>query len=124
MTYADLIARLQGIGLERIERDDRLLDVYPNEQRDKGNELWECEPNFSLDKRGQGESGGKIYLLRISEPYNIQRLELFAVSIDDIVRALTLYETHHLDKHLLLTAARRPTVEWIEAVEKLFKQTK
>lgn len=35
--YNDLILQ----GYERVERDDRLLDVFPNETREKGIELWD-----------------------------------------------------------------------------------
>lgn len=35
--YNQLIAD----GFERIERDDRMLDIFPNETREKGIELWD-----------------------------------------------------------------------------------
>ncbi len=35
--YNELIAE----GFERVERDDRLLDVFPNEISEKGIELWD-----------------------------------------------------------------------------------
>lgn len=38
---ADLYNKLITEGFERIERDDRMLDVFPNETREKGIELWD-----------------------------------------------------------------------------------
>lgn len=35
--YNELVAE----GFERVERDDRLLDVFPKEVREKGIELWD-----------------------------------------------------------------------------------
>jgi hypothetical protein len=41
VTYIELISKLAQNGFTRIERDDRLLDVFPTEITDKGIELWE-----------------------------------------------------------------------------------
>ena len=41
MTYIDLINKLAQSGFNRVERDDRLLDVFPTEISEKGIELWE-----------------------------------------------------------------------------------
>lgn len=40
MTYAELREKLLAEGFERVERDDRLLDVFPDDTREKGIELW------------------------------------------------------------------------------------
>lgn len=37
----DLYNQFIADGFERVERDDRLLDVFPNETREKGIELWD-----------------------------------------------------------------------------------
>lgn len=37
----DVYNKLVGEGFERIERDDRMLDIFPNETREKGIELWD-----------------------------------------------------------------------------------
>ncbi|HLC49270.1 MAG TPA: hypothetical protein VJI96_02715 [Candidatus Andersenbacteria bacterium] len=37
----DLYNQLVSEGFERVERDDRLLDVFPKEVREKGIELWD-----------------------------------------------------------------------------------
>ena len=36
----DLYSKFIVKGFERIERDDRMLDIFPNETREKGIELW------------------------------------------------------------------------------------
>lgn len=41
MTYATLTNQLLSQHFRRVERDDRLLDVFPSETREKGVELWE-----------------------------------------------------------------------------------
>ena len=38
--YDKYIKQLMDAGFERVERDDRLLDVFPEESREKGVELW------------------------------------------------------------------------------------
>lgn len=37
----DLYNQFIAEGFERVERDDRLLDVFPDETREKGVELWD-----------------------------------------------------------------------------------
>lgn len=37
----ELYAEFELDGFERVERDDRLLDVFPHEDREKGIELWD-----------------------------------------------------------------------------------
>lgn len=37
----DLYSQFIVKGFERIERDDRMLDIFPNETREKGIELWD-----------------------------------------------------------------------------------
>lgn len=37
----DLYNKLIAEGFERIERDDRVLDIFPHETREKGIELWD-----------------------------------------------------------------------------------
>jgi len=41
MTYAALVKDLAQQGFTRVERDDRLLDIFTHETREKGVELWE-----------------------------------------------------------------------------------
>jgi hypothetical protein len=37
----EIYAEFEQAGFERVERDDRLLDVFPQEDREKGIELWD-----------------------------------------------------------------------------------
>lgn len=50
MDYIDLIKSLAEKGYTRVERDDRLLDVFPKEITEKGIQLWERwdKENISL----------------------------------------------------------------------------
>lgn len=41
MEYIEFISALAQNGFTRVERDDRLLDIFPSEQSEKGIELWE-----------------------------------------------------------------------------------
>ncbi len=41
MNYQELVAKLRNTGFTRVERDDRLLDVFIKETLEKGVELWE-----------------------------------------------------------------------------------
>lgn len=41
MTYAELLRYFFAHGYRRVERDDRLFDVFPSETRERGVELWE-----------------------------------------------------------------------------------
>ncbi len=40
-TSPSALSSLEERGFGRVERDDRLLDVFPKETRDRGVELWE-----------------------------------------------------------------------------------
>lgn len=41
MEYIEFITKLAQSGFTRVERDDRLIDVFPAERSEKGIELWE-----------------------------------------------------------------------------------
>lgn len=49
MEYQDLVAVFIKRGFTRVERDDRLLDVYPKDTREKGIELWQCWDEACVD---------------------------------------------------------------------------
>jgi hypothetical protein len=68
MTYVDLLKNLYHAGYDRIERDDRLLDVFTKEIREKGIELWE-----------QWESE-EVKILRVRLPFDPDKLELFILA--------------------------------------------
>lgn len=68
MTYTDLLHALYEAHYDRIERDDRLLDVFPTQIREKGVELWES----------WGDQEVKI--LRVRLPFDPEKLELFTLA--------------------------------------------
>lgn len=68
MTYTDLLHALYQGRYDRVERDDRLLDIFPKETREKGVELWEQ----------WGEHDVKIVRVRL--PFDPDKMELFALA--------------------------------------------
>jgi hypothetical protein len=67
MTYAKLETLLQDAGYDRVERDDRLLDVFPSEMLEKGVELWEkWEEN-------------DVFIVRVRLPFTMKNLQLYSV---------------------------------------------
>ncbi len=68
MTYVELLKNLYHAGYDRIERDDRLLDVFTKEIREKGIELWE--------QWGPEE----VKILRVRLPFDPDKLELFILA--------------------------------------------
>ena len=68
MTYTDLLRTLYWGGFDRVERDDRVLDVFPTQTREKGVELWE--------QWGKQE----VKILRVRLPFNAKKLELFVLA--------------------------------------------
>jgi len=67
MDYTDLLQELYRANYRRIERDDRLLDIFPTQNREKGIELWEQW------------SDQEVRLLRVRIPYDAKQLELYAI---------------------------------------------
>lgn len=65
MNYAELLRALYHAGYQRVERDDRLLDVFPAEDREKGIELWE---RWSPEE---------VRVLRVRLPFELKHLQLF-----------------------------------------------
>ena len=68
ISYTDLLRTLYHAGYDRVERDDRLLDVFTKEIREKGVELWEL-----WDEQ-------EVRILRIRLPFNPKKLELFVLA--------------------------------------------
>lgn len=67
MTYTDLLREFYRAGFQRVERDDRLADIFPNEDREKGVELWE-----RLDQKN-------VFLLRVRMPFSVKGLGLYII---------------------------------------------
>lgn len=74
--YPRLKQILTGCRFTRVERDDRLLDVFPGQRREKGWELWEYW------------ASNVVFLIRIHEPENVQVLDMFSIPRRDLERAL------------------------------------
>lgn len=68
MTYIDLLRALYHADYDRVERDDRLIDVFPTQTREKGVELWE-----KWDDQD-------VKILRVWLPFEAEQLELFAIA--------------------------------------------
>ncbi|MDP3997052.1 MAG: hypothetical protein Q8P73_00975 [bacterium] len=64
-TYISLLKSLFINDYVRVEKDDRLLDIFSTETREKGVELWEKWDDKS------------IYLLRVKLPFNTKTLKLY-----------------------------------------------
>jgi hypothetical protein len=65
MSYAELLRHLFAAGYTRVERDDRLLDIFPHEDREKGIELWERW------------DATEVHVLRIKLPFAVKTLQLY-----------------------------------------------
>lgn len=75
----DLHDELITDGFERVERDDRLLDVFPNEISEKGIELWD---RWSEDS---------VEIIRIHIPKSRKGMTRHTFSRKDIESALREY---------------------------------
>ena len=84
MEYAALLEQLREAEYRRIERDDRLLDVFPVETREKGVELWERWIEH------------EVRLLRVRLPYDAARLKLYALARAQLEKLLMGNETANL----------------------------
>lgn len=76
MEYPDLLQKLVASDFRRVERDDRLLDVFPGEDREKGIELWE---------KWEKET---IKIVRIHLPFSDKKTWFYQIPRQDIEQAL------------------------------------
>ena len=67
MEYSELLRQLYQASYTRVERDDRLLDVFARETRAKGIELWENWQDQTVS------------LLRIHLPLSLDGLKLYSL---------------------------------------------
>jgi len=72
MDYEALLTKLIANGWQRIERDDRLLDIFPAEDREKGIELWETHRD------------DETLLLRVRLPYQEKNLKLYTLATSQL----------------------------------------
>lgn len=68
MTYEDLFRALYLAEYDRVERDDRLLDIFPTQTREKGVELWERWLEHD------------VRILRVRQPFDPATVELFGIA--------------------------------------------
>lgn len=90
MQYSSLVSLLFEKDFTRIERDDRLLDIMPEEDREKGVELWE---RYTDDK---------IQLVRVRLPYSVKKLKFYEISKQEFDMALLTNDTMSLGEVLPL----------------------
>ena len=76
MIYGELFLALYEADYERVERDDRLLDVFSRETKEKGVELWE---------RWDAEV---VRILRVRLPFSATDLKLFEIPLKEIEELL------------------------------------
>lgn len=67
LLYGDFLRLVFKTGFTRVERDDRLLDIFPIEDREKGVELWE-----HWRKRD-------VQILRVKLPFDQEKLVLYQI---------------------------------------------
>lgn len=91
MNTANLYRKLFEDGFTRVERDDRLLDVFPAEISEKGVELWE--------KWGNRD----IYLVRIHLPLRPKFVRLYKLKREKIESALQANMVGKLGKYKPIT---------------------
>lgn len=72
MSHSELTTLLITNHWQRIERDDRLLDIFPAEDREKGVELWEKQ------------QGDETLLLRVRLPYQAKNLKLYTLATSQV----------------------------------------
>lgn len=72
MNYTEKTTQLLAANFTRVERDDRLLDIFPLETREKGIELWE---KWNEDT---------VEIIRFHLPYSPKREQAFSFSKEKI----------------------------------------
>lgn len=98
MAYTDLLRALYEHGYDRVERDDRLLDVFTRESREKGVELWEKWPRSAgRVSRSARWDDQNIKILRVRFPFDPDKLELFTLARGQLESLLTRNQTAQLD---------------------------
>lgn len=95
MTYADLFRALYLAGYSRVERDDRLLDIFRNQTREKGVELWEKWPLRGQQEKRWGDDD--IRLIRLRVPFETATVQMFEVSRGQLESLLMASRPMELD---------------------------
>jgi hypothetical protein len=92
MEYQDIFKALYNEDYQRVERDDRILDVFSSQTREKGIELWEKWSDF------------EVRILRIKEPLSDKNVQLFIIARGQLESLLKNYQTARLDDFALIAA--------------------
>jgi aspartate aminotransferase-like enzyme len=87
--YKDIVNELLKEGFQRVERDDRLHDVFPRQTREKGIELWE--------KVGKTT----VTIVRLREASASQKIQRFVILRPKLVSLLTQYRQCSLEKYTI-----------------------
>jgi hypothetical protein len=85
MNYQQLTQKLLANGFTRVERDDRIIDIFPDQIRLKGVELWERW------------SPQKVTFIKLSIPYHTQKTEAFSAPKEIIESLLKTNKTTSLE---------------------------
>lgn len=85
MTYQAFVRKLQEKRFTRIERDDRILDIFPKETREKGVEMWERNV------------GNDVQIMRVRLPYQIKTLKLFSIPASELETWLNANDVRALE---------------------------
>ncbi len=98
MTYQQFSRQLIQDGFDRVERDDRLLDIFPTETREKGVELWEKWLRLArLSSRSARGAKQEIKILRLHLPFSEKRMKLYSLPRVKIEMLLLSNETACLE---------------------------
>jgi hypothetical protein len=87
MPYSHLTTSLYNQGFQRIERDDRLLDIMPNQTREKGIELWEKTIR------------DQVTIIRLRLPYSLQKTKTYTIPLPVLEAALANNTQLNLELH-------------------------
>jgi hypothetical protein len=79
-TYQKLIQKLLHDGFERVERDYRLLDVFPTETREKVVELWQLWP--------PQKNAAPVQIVRLLVSFNAKKIQHYSMPRREIEQAL------------------------------------
>lgn len=84
-TYEGFVKQMESLGCYRVERDDRLLDVFIRQTREKGVELWEKNNDNVVD------------IIRLRLPYNPKKIKTCSISRIKLEKALQSYEQLNIE---------------------------
>ena len=76
MGYSAFIQKLIVAGYSRVERDNRLLDIFPRETNEKGVELWEKWEENS------------VHIMRVRLPFSVDAVTQHKLARQEVESAL------------------------------------